>query len=84
MIQPRLVEGFGFSGGNSTWDAVITVLDEAVADETATAISRETTGEDRIHAAGRAEALADFRMLLQQLREQACIEQGISIAMKDG
>jgi hypothetical protein len=77
MIQPKLVEGFGFTGSNATWDAVIGVLDESVAIETETAISRETIGEDRIHASGRAEALNDFKLLLMQLRDQARQSQGL-------
>jgi len=53
------------------------VLDESVAIETETAISRETIGEDRIHASGRAEALNDFKLLLAQLRDQARQSQGL-------
>lgn len=82
-IQPHLIEGFGFSGGNRTWDAIHAVLDEAIEDEIATTVSRETLGEERIHAAGRAEALRDFKMSLLQLRDAAIVENGIKVAMVD-
>lgn len=82
-IKPHLIEGFGFQGGNRTWDAILAVLDEAIEDELATVVSRETLGEERIHAAGRAEALRDLKMSLHQLREMALVEQGISVAMVD-
>jgi hypothetical protein len=70
-MEPKLVEAFGFSGENNLWNGIILVLNDAVKDEVETAISRETNGEDRIHAAGRAEALNDFLLLLNQLREKA-------------
>lgn len=82
-IKPHLIEGFGFQGGNRTWDAVMAVLDEAIEDELATVVSRETLGEERIHAAGRAEALRDFKTSLHQLRDFALIEQGIHAGMVD-
>jgi hypothetical protein len=44
---------------------------DCIQDEVETAINRETTGEYRIHAAGRAEALNDFLISLHQLRDEA-------------
>lgn len=82
-ILPHLIEGFGFQGGSRTWDAVMAVLDEAIDNELATVVSRETLGEERIHAAGRAEALRDFKTTLLQLRETALLEQGIRAGMVD-
>jgi hypothetical protein len=70
-MEPKLVEAFGFSGENHLWNGIILVLNDAVKDEVETAISRETNGEERTHAAGRAEALNDFLLLLNQLREKA-------------
>jgi hypothetical protein len=83
MIDPRLIQGLGFQGGNATWESVLSVLEEAIAEETAVAISRETTGEDRIHAAGRAEALRGFKSDLLLLRDQALIAQGVMLTPID-
>lgn len=84
MIKPELIEGLGFQGVNSTWNAVHVVLDEAFTVEMETAISRETSGEDRIHAAGRAEALNDFKLLLMQLRQESLRAQGVMVDSKSG
>jgi hypothetical protein len=70
-MDPKLVESFGFFGENHLWNGIVTVLNDAIKDEVETAISRETLGEERIHAAGRAESLNDFLLLLNQLREKA-------------
>jgi hypothetical protein len=82
-IQPHLIEGFGFSGTNRTWEAIMVVIDESIEDELATVVSRETVGEERIHAAGRAEALRDLKTALLQLRDAALLEQGIKVSMVD-
>lgn len=82
-IRPQLVEGFAFQGESQTWNAIMAVLGEAIEDELATAISRETLGEERIHAAGRAEALRDLKSQLEQLRHVALTERGIQTTMID-
>lgn len=71
MIKPDQIDAFGFEGDNPLWNALLAHAGECVQDEVETAISRETTGELRIHAAGRAEALNDFVLSLHQLREEA-------------
>ena len=76
MIKPDLIEAFGFEGTNKLWDALLAHTQECIQDEVETAISRETTGEDRIHAAGRAESLNDFLVSLHHLRDQALKHRG--------
>ena len=76
MIKPDQLEAFGFDGTNPLWDALLAHTQECIQDEVETAISRETTGEDRIHAAGRAEALNDFLISLHHLRDEAVRRRG--------
>lgn len=70
------LEAFGFDGTNQLWDALLAHAQECIQDEVETAISRETLGEHRIHAAGRAEALNDFLVSLHQLRDEAVRRRG--------
>jgi len=76
MIQPDLLESFGFEGENKLWEALLAHTQECIRDEMETAISRETLGEHRIHAAGRAEALNDYLMSLLHLRDEALKRRG--------
>jgi len=76
MIKPDQLEAFGFTGANPLWDALLAHLDECMQDDIASAISRETLGENRTHAAGRAEAMNDFLVSLHQLREEAVSRRG--------
>ena len=76
-IEPKLIRGLGFAGTSETWDAVMAVLEESITIETTAAISRETEADQRIHAAGRPEALTEFRSDLLALRQQAKIETGV-------
>mgnify|MGYP003348461278 FL=1 len=75
-MTPDLFEAFGFEGQNALWDALMAHTRDCIQDEVETAISRETTGEDRIHAAGRAEALNDFLVSLHHLRDEALKRRG--------
>lgn len=86
-IEPKLIRGLGFAGTSETWDAMMAVLEESITIETTAAISRETVGEERVHASGRAEALTEFRADLLALRQQAKIEMGVEsvkVHAKDG
>lgn len=76
MIKPDLLEAFGFEGQNKLWDALMAHCQECIQDEVETAISRETLGEHRVHASGRAEAMNDFLISLHQLREEALRRRG--------
>lgn len=62
---------YQFDGKNELWDGVHNELSYFIEGETVTALDAETLGEARIHAAGRASALVDFRAHLLWLREEA-------------
>ncbi len=64
---------FQFEGPNELWDEVLGQLDQFIESETATVLDAATLGEARIHAAGRASALTDFRAHLLWLREEAVV-----------
>jgi hypothetical protein len=53
------------------WDTIIHVLKENIDSETADALNVNTTGEARIHACGRASALTDILIVLQDERHNA-------------
>lgn len=71
------LEAFAFDGENHLWNALLAHTQECIQDEVETAISREVRGEDRTHAAGRAEALNDYLISLHQLRDEALKRRGI-------
>tara|TARA_R100000655_G_C2961256_1_gene188912 strand:+ start:757 stop:978 length:222 start_codon:yes stop_codon:yes gene_type:complete len=56
---------------NELWDAVIGNLQAAIDVETASAVSSETKGEDRIHQCGRSEGLQDFKEHIESLHAMA-------------
>lgn len=62
---------YQFDGKNELWDSIHGELSHFVESETSTAVDAATLGEARIHAAGRASALSDFRAHLLWLREEA-------------
>lgn len=70
-MKPDQLEPFAFTGTSPLWDAILAHTNDCIQDEVETAINRETLGEYRIHAAGRAEALNDFLISLHQLRDEA-------------
>ena len=51
-IDPRVVQAFSFVEKNEMWDAINILLDASIDVETTYAISGDTQGEDRTHAAG--------------------------------
>ena len=75
-MNHKELEPFGFTGQSPLWDSILLHLNNTMQDDVETAINRETTGEYRIHAAGRAEALNDFLISLQQLRSAALEQNG--------
>ena len=70
-MKPDQLESFAFDGENKLWNAILAHASDCIQDELETDINRETQGEYRIHAAGRAEALNDFLISLHQLRDEA-------------
>ena len=79
-IDPRVVQAFSFVEKNEMWDAMNALLEASIAVETTYAISGDTQGEDRTHAAGRASALKDFHAMIHNLRSQAREQNGMTPA----
>tara|TARA_Y100000310_G_scaffold322058_1_gene380599 strand:+ start:327 stop:581 length:255 start_codon:yes stop_codon:yes gene_type:complete len=77
-IDPRVIQAFSFVEKNEMWDAINILLDASIDVEVTYAISGDTQGEDRTHAAGRASALTDFHALLHNLRSQAREQNGMT------
>ena len=65
---------FQWQGENPLWNAILDNLDAAIDVELVTAVSPETQGESRVHQAGRADALLDFKNHLVELREAAMLK----------
>jgi len=62
---------FQWQGENPLWESLLDNLDAAIDVEMVTAVGADTVGEARIHQAGRADALLDFKNHLVELRERA-------------
>lgn len=61
------------------WDTVVFILKQNIDTETADALSPLTTGESRIHACGRANALTDILSILESERKEALHKKRIDI-----
>jgi hypothetical protein len=68
--QTKYIEVFGYSGTNQMFDLTIELLEDYLQAEYDAAVSRDTLGEARIHAAGRAEGVANVIAALVQLRQE--------------
>lgn len=64
-------DAFGFIGVNSLWDEVCKVLNALQEQEMLSLISRDTKGEDRIHAAGRVDGINMVMSTLAYYRDEA-------------
>jgi hypothetical protein len=62
---------FGFSGKSLLWDELCKILNALQEQEVLIAISQDTKGEDRIHAAGRADGVNLVLNTLNHYREEA-------------
>ena len=62
---------FQWQGENQLWDAILDNLDGAIDVEMVTAVSSDIAGEARVHQAGRADGLLDFKSHLVELRDTA-------------
>ena len=76
--QTKYIEVFGYSGTNQMFDLTIELLEDYLQAEYDSAVSRDTVGEARIHAAGRAEGVANVISALTQLRQECRELQGVS------
>lgn len=62
---------FGFAGKNELWKQILIVLEAMQERETLIAIGRDTLGENRIHASGRADGITDAIATLRYYRQEA-------------
>jgi hypothetical protein len=62
---------FGFSGKNLLWEELCKILNALQEQEVLIAIGQNTKGEDRIHAAGRADGVNLVLNTFNYYREEA-------------
>jgi hypothetical protein len=67
----KTLENLAFKGENKTWDSVLNILDTFIELEVANAIRYNLVDSERSHACGRADAMADIKNHLLDLRAQA-------------
>lgn len=78
--DPRILQALAFPGTSPVYDAVHLLLEDSIESAVALALAAETQGETRVYAAGQAEALRQFRQLLEIWRAEALdrAQQGVS------
>jgi hypothetical protein len=69
---------FSFTGENKLWDNVLGVIDSYIEREVFFAIDKNTTGEARVHAAGRADGANGLKETLLWFREEALKKRGLT------
>ena len=69
---------FSFTGENKLWDNILAVADSYIEREVFSAIDRNTTGEARTHAAGRADGANGLKETLLWFREEALKKRGLT------
>lgn len=65
------LQKLSFNGKNDVFEAVISIIDNFVSIETASAISQDIVPEKRAHQCGRVESLVDLKVFLIDVRTQA-------------
>jgi hypothetical protein len=71
-------DAFGFAGINNLWDETCKVLNALQEQELFVLISRDTKGEDRIHAAGRVDGINLVLSTLDFYRKEAMKLNGLT------
>lgn len=69
---------FGFTEKNELWEHIVHIVDLNIKAETELATGLEVSGEQRIHACGRAQAWQDIKTLLISERKKGLEAKGIS------
>lgn len=64
-------EAFGFAGKNVIWTEVLKLVESIQQQQWMIAISKETKGEDRVHACGAADGINLVLSTLVQFRQDA-------------
>jgi hypothetical protein len=62
---------FGFAGKSVTWTEVIKLIEAMQQQQWMTAVSKDTKGEDRIHACGSVDGINLVLSTLVQFRQEA-------------
>lgn len=78
MITEKQQIAFGFVEENLLWDEICKVLNALQEQETLIAISKDTKGEDRIHASGRADGINLVISTFNWYRENALEKRGLT------
>ena len=71
------VQIFGFTEKNELWEHILYIVDINIDAETSTATGVEVSGEQRVHACGRAQAWKDIKTLLIEERKKGLSLRGI-------
>lgn len=78
MITEDQKNAFGFAGKNQLWEEICKLINALQEQEMFSVISRETRGEDRIHAAGRVDGINLVASLLEDVRQKARALNGLT------
>jgi hypothetical protein len=69
---------FGFAGKNITWTEVLKLIESIQQQQWMIAISKDTKGEDRVHACGAADGVNLVLSTLVQFRQDARLLNGLT------
>jgi len=72
------VSVFGFTQPNELWEHILYIVDINAEAESSVATGVEVSGEQRIHACGRAQAWKDIKTLLLEERKKGLDANGIN------
>ena len=75
-LPHQIINGFAFEKDNPTWKAILMLLDASIEAETVDALSKDNKGEDRAWHSGRAAALASFKDICINTRNQVLADIG--------
>jgi hypothetical protein len=68
---------FGFTEKNELWEHIVYIVDLNIKAETELATGLDVSGEQRIHACGRAQAWQDIKTLLLTERKKGLEAKGV-------
>jgi hypothetical protein len=72
------VSVFGFTQPNELWEHILYIVDINIEAESNVATGVDVSGEQRIHACGRAQAWKDIKTLLLEERKKGLDANGIN------
>lgn len=72
------VSVFGFTQPNELWEHILYIVDLNIDAESNLALGVDVSGEQRIHACGRAQAWKDIKTLLLEERKKGLDANGIN------